>query len=253
MGKEADPAGYRERVFKNYQDSCADALEIGSVHQRPDLDHLSYRAHYLRHLPQDKSARILDIACGAGNLLAFLKQEGYSGATGVDRSPQMAQMARGKGLKVERGDALEHLQSKPGSWDCVLAMDFLEHLYKDELVALLDAVHAALKPQGIFLAHTVNTDGISWGRMRHIDITHETAFTRYSLEQLFKVTGFSRCEFFPTGPLGRGPRAWLRKLIWQGFRLAAGLYYHIEMGSGILRNDHILSASLVAKAVKSGP
>lgn len=242
---------YRERIFRNYLDSCSHELGL-----RPGADcsavyHPAYRSHYLPLLPRDKDARILDIGCGMGNLLSFLKQQGYRRCSGIDRSPQMVQVARGRGNEVEEAEALNYLHARPNAFDCVIAMDVLEHLHKDELMEWMDAIFAALKPGGYFLAHTINADGISWGRMRYIDLTHETAFTRYSLAKLFTVAGFARCEFYPVEPIGPGLRGLIRKALWKLFRLAAGVWYHVEMGSGIIRNDHILTASLLAKTVKA--
>lgn len=241
-------AGYRERIFKDYQDTIAPELEMGTT--EPGFHHEGYRERYLPHLPADKGARIVDIGCGHGDLVAFFLKEGYSKAAGVDSSPQMVKLAKDKGLLVEQNEAVAYLRAHAGQLDCVTAMDVLEHMHKDELIEFMDAVRAALKPGGVFLAHTVNADGLSWGRMRYIDLTHETAFTRYSLSQLFTVTGFTKFEFYATPPLRSAPRACFKRMIWKIYRLVASLYYHAEMGSGICHNDHILSASIVAKAVK---
>lgn len=238
---------YRERIYAAYRDSLAPELELSAG--RDDAFYFpQFRRHYAPLLPADRKAGILDLGCGQGLFLSWLKSEGYTAASGVDGSPQMARLARARGLAVEEGDMKDALRARAGSLDCVTAFDVLEHLDKDELLELMDLVFAALRPGGMFLCHTVNADGFSWGRMRYIDLTHEIAFTRYSLAQLFKVCGFSRSDFHPVWPARGGL---VSKLAYAGMRLAAGLMHHAESGSGIWRNDHIVTSALLGKAVKA--
>jgi len=251
--KGKEPADYRERIFGSYLDTLSKDLEMDVLAEsKTDPDNPVYVRRYLPHMPADKEARILDIGCGLGDLLIFLQDRGYRRACGIDRSPQMVEWARRRGARaVEQGDMFERLRGARGEFDCILAMDVLEHLRKDELVLLMDAVHEALRPGGCFLAHTVNADGFSWGRMRYIDLTHEIAFTRYSLSQLFTIAGFRESFYYPMEPAAPGLRGLLRTAGWKGIRLAAGLWYHVETGSGILHNSHIVTPTLLAKAVRS--
>lgn len=238
---------YRQRIFASYRDSLAPELEQAAPRDAA-ASFAQFRLHYAPLLPQDKSAAILDIGCGEGRFLAWLKAEGYANAKGVDGSPQMAELARQRGLDVTHGDMKDALRASAGTLDCVTAFDVLEHLDKDELVELMDLVFAGLKPGGTFVCHTVNADGIAWGRMRYIDLTHEQAFTRYSLAQVFKATGFTRSEFHPVWPADRGL---LGAAVYHALRLFVGLVHHAESGSGILNNDHIVSSSLLGKADKA--
>lgn len=238
---------YRARIFASYRDSLAPELEQAAPRE-VSASFPQFRLHYAPLLPQDKNAAILDVGCGEGRFLAWLKSEGYANAKGVDVSAQMAELARGRGLDVTRGDMKEILRANAGKLDCITAFDVLEHLDKDELIELLDLISAGLKPGGTFLCHTVNADGIAWGRMRYIDLTHEQAFTRYSLAQAFQATGFARSEFHPVWPHDRGL---LGAAVYHATRFLVGLVHHSESGSGVLNNDHIVSSSLLAKAVKA--
>jgi 2-polyprenyl-3-methyl-5-hydroxy-6-metoxy-1,4-benzoquinol methylase len=51
-----------------------------------------------RFLPHDKSAKILDVACGSGHFLYFLKKEGYTNIHGIDLSDDQLEVARRTGL-----------------------------------------------------------------------------------------------------------------------------------------------------------
>ena len=250
MGLHEAAERYRQRIFQEYQSSIARELTLTSPADPVAAFGPIYRAHFLPHIPASKDACILDVGCGTGSLLAWLQQEGYRHVQGVDRSPQMVRLARERQVQVEQADALEYLRAHPASFDVLLCMDVLEHFFKDEAVEFLDACHAALKPGGVFVAHTLNADGIAGGRLRHIDFTHENAFTRYSLAQILTVTGFEDFIFRPAGPVAQDFRSWVRCQLWRVFRLGACLYYHAETGSGILHNDHIVTGTLVVKAVK---
>jgi SAM-dependent methyltransferase len=45
-----------------------------------------------RHLPQDREAKILDLACGHGAFLHYLRLAGYANCSGVDISPEQIEL-----------------------------------------------------------------------------------------------------------------------------------------------------------------
>ncbi len=245
-----EPDAYRRRLYRDYAASV-DPLLRGTG--APDL-----RAHdevfardYAPFLPVDRGARVLDAGCGGGAFLSFLRGRGYVNVFGVDRSPGSVRAARAAGLtEVTEGDAAAHMTSHPGAFDAVVAVDVLEHLRKDEVLAFLDAAFVALKPGGVFLAQTVNAESPFFGRMLHIDFTHETAFTRHSLRQILGATGFVDADFREIAPVGAGARASLRRALWRLLRLKWSACLHVETGSGLLNNDHVFGQIFLAKARK---
>lgn len=248
---ENRPDEYRRRIYRDYAASIDPVLSGGAD---PRAGEEAFERCFAPLLPADRAARILDAGCGRGAFLGLLQKRGYENAVGVDRSPESVRAAREAGVRgVEQGDVAEHLAAHPGRYDVLVAIDVLEHLRKDEILALLDAAFAALKPGGCLIVQTVNADGPFFGRMLHADFTHETAFTRYSLHQAFGAAGFADSEFFALAPAGSGARAVLRRALWRVLRLAMSLYYHVETGSGVLRNDHLLSSMLIAKTRKPAP
>jgi 2-polyprenyl-3-methyl-5-hydroxy-6-metoxy-1,4-benzoquinol methylase len=46
-----------------------------------------FERNYARHLPADKAVPILDLGCGNGMLLEWLRSKGYSNLVGVDLKP----------------------------------------------------------------------------------------------------------------------------------------------------------------------
>lgn len=147
---------------------------------------------------------------------------------------------------------MKTMAAHPGTYDAIVAIDVLEHLRKDEALAFVDAAFTALKPGGVLLTQTVNAESPFFGRMLHIDFTHEIAFTRHSLHQLFMVAGFGETGFREIAPIGAGPRALLRRGLWAIARWKMNLYLHIETGSGLLNNEHLFTQIFLAKARKPG-
>ncbi|WP_367115956.1 class I SAM-dependent methyltransferase [Xanthobacter sp.] len=46
-----------------------------------------------RHMPTDRKIEILDVGCGAGDVIYWQKQAIYKNISGVDISPEMIDMA----------------------------------------------------------------------------------------------------------------------------------------------------------------
>ncbi|MCR8454597.1 MAG: class I SAM-dependent methyltransferase [Crenarchaeota archaeon] len=75
-----------------------------------------YKRWYGPFLPEDRDARILDIGCGMGHFLYFLKEEGYRNFLGVDISREQVNFVR-KYItdKVVEADAFTFLEGAPFS------------------------------------------------------------------------------------------------------------------------------------------
>lgn len=196
----------------------------------------------------DPQARILELGCGYGRLLLTLRRLGFHNLRGVDLSQEQVHLAGELGLDcVVRGDALSFLQdAPPEEADAVFALDVLEHLSKDNLLALVTAVYRALKPGGRFVVHVPNGEAIFSGRIVYGDLTHQTAFTQTSMAQLLTICGFEKIRCFEDQPIIHGPVSLARNVAWRVIRLGFKLIALVETGSGNL----LLSQNLTAIAVK---
>jgi 2-polyprenyl-3-methyl-5-hydroxy-6-metoxy-1,4-benzoquinol methylase len=187
--------------------------------------------HYLRGwLPKKKDAAILDVACGGGKLLYFLKSLGYTNLEGVDVSPEQVALTRQIIENVVEGDALDFLKSRTASYDLIIGLDIIEHFKKDEVLQFLDGCYNALRLPGRLVLQTTNSES-PWGsHYRYDDFTHEVSFSPKSLERLLALTGFSHVVSRSAGPVVYGISSLGRYIIWQFIKAGLALWNLAEMG-----------------------
>ena len=90
--------------------------------------------------------RILDIGCGAGSVSGELAKHGHE-VYGLDIMAEAVARAKNRGIKAEIYDVNNlPLPFKDSFFDCILALDILEHLFHP--LSLLRDMSRMLSPQG---------------------------------------------------------------------------------------------------------
>ena len=242
-------SSYRERIYRQYVHGRGQALAPAT------LAGLAPRAATLRNavrrfFPARRDVRVLDLGCGHGALIYFARKAGYSDITGVDVSPEQVAAAQRLGIEgVRNGDLLGTLSNLPdSSQDVVVAFDVIEHFTKSELLPFVDEVRRVLKPGGRWVIHTPNGDSPFVGAIRYGDFTHELAFTQASLSQLLLSSGFSRADFFESGPVAASLKGAVRVLLWRAIRLGLQLWQAAETGD--IGRNAIFTRNLFAVTYK---
>ena len=162
-------------------------------------------------------ARVLDVGCGDGRLLAALGVLGCEGV-GTERQADHPRPGRSAGdTEILPGD-LTQLDLPAGRFDLCIYWHVLEHLH-DPAASLL-AARRALRPGGRLVIAVPNLDSLQarWcrGRWFHLDLPrHLFHFSPGSLAALLVRTGFSatRISHFsleqnPFGLLQSALNAW---------------------------------------------
>jgi cyclopropane fatty-acyl-phospholipid synthase-like methyltransferase len=180
-----------------------------------------------------KDRHVVDLGCGTGELCWLARRAGARSVTGVNLSP--GEIARAQSYVQARFvclDVVEYLRAQPdASVDRIFALNLLEHLDKDTLVALLEQSARCLAPGGALTAMVPNAIS-SFGTMtRYWDITHQLAFTPSSVRQLMRLCGFRDCGFREWGPRPHGVVSTARFALWQGIRAATAIRLLVETGS----------------------
>ena len=154
--------------------------------------------------------RVLEVGCGGGGTLAWLKESGRAQWTaGVELSPEAAAVARTRVDQVHCGDADELLVNFPeDSFDLILCLDVLEHLV--DPWATLGKIQALLRPGGRIIAslpnvrhHSVVLPLLFGGRWEYqeagiMDRTHLRFFSRQGIASLISRAGLREIRALPT-------------------------------------------------------
>ena len=238
-------AAFKSRLYQHY---LTQHVRLSTVSVQSAL---VQRGPYLRRLiatflPPDKSAKILDLGCGYGGILHFLREAGYTSIVGVDVSEEQVELARQLGLKdLHCQDLREFLGAAADeTYKVVIAFDILEHFAKPELLELMDELRRVITPGGALIVHAPNGEGLFSGTILHGDLTHELAFTRSNLRQLADAAGFRVVAVKEDVPVVHGVRSLARNLVWRAGSFFLRLLAMAETGEGFRAKP--LSRNLLA-------
>jgi 2-polyprenyl-3-methyl-5-hydroxy-6-metoxy-1,4-benzoquinol methylase len=245
---------FRTELYERYVSTFKGRVRDGSASseasiEAPDRgDYLGWSEYkYLplfEDLPPD--SRILELGCGPGDMIDFLQKSGFSAVEGIDLSREQIRIAKSRGLTARVADALEFLASNQEQYRVIGAFDFVEHFSKDELVRLVPAMHAALKPGGYLLLQTANGQGLFPGQVCYGDLTHMTIFTPESLVQILRLWNFEDFRFVDTGPAPINAKGKIRLLAWRLITWCANQVRRIETG----KTQEIWTENMICRCTK---
>ena len=186
-----------------------------------------------QHLQVPTGARCLDLACGYGNFLAYLRVKGITNFVGVDLTEAaIARAAKEFGPeRVACVDAFDFLESHKRGFDLISALDFVEHLRPDELFSLIARVHDGLGKDGLFLVRTPNASAPFGMAARYNDITHELCFTAGALGDVMQRVGFEVIKVWEDIGYPKSLLQFAHYAAWQCLRLGYRLADVIETGA----------------------
>ena len=139
---------------------------------------------YISHF--NKTIRILDVGCGNGDNLVFLKKLGFFNLVGVDISQEMIDISKGKGFEIYSVDDI----SNKGGFDLILFSHILEHVGYPEIKDLLEYYFALANPNAhVIIIMPLMYDGF------YFDVDHIKPYYANGLQWLFSEDRLSSRQY----------------------------------------------------------
>ncbi|MBN1219498.1 MAG: class I SAM-dependent methyltransferase [Anaerolineae bacterium] len=136
-------------------------------------------------LPQTPDFRLLDVGCGAGNMIHHLSRYGQVKGLEIDARP--VKVAHERGYDVDLFDVTKPMPFGNNSFDAVTALDVIEH-NKDDMAILTDT-YRILKPGGHII---ITVPALMWLWSHNDDINaHVRRYTAGEIKQKLAQAGFA--------------------------------------------------------------
>jgi len=193
-----------------------------------------------------KDVAVLELGCGRGYLLEYLRNLGYKNLKGIDISDEQIIISKEKGFDAKAASAIEYLESNDAKFSLIFALDFIEHFYKEELIPLFQAIFNRLDEGGTLIMHTPNGQAIASPRMVYGDLTHLTIFTPDSAMQILRLVGFRKIKFQEAVPVPKSLKGLFRLILWKIIKLVFNFIRLVETGS----TEKILTQNFIIVAKK---
>jgi 2-polyprenyl-3-methyl-5-hydroxy-6-metoxy-1,4-benzoquinol methylase len=219
---------------RSYYESQSFGRDIKSASDVANLatqESSSYDLAILPFLGRPEQCRIYEAATGPGILQSWLKARSYQNVEGSDMSGTEAAIAASINPNVQHADSLAHLGSfTDGSFDAIVALDFLEHIPREDFRRFLDIAFAKLVPSGVLIMRGPNGDSPFVGLNLYNDPTHIWCYTSTSLTVLHRLAGFSQIELADDTEHRFGNARGLKRLVRRTLRWTLAKYIKASTG-----------------------
>ena len=143
---------------------------------------------------------VLEIGCGTGLFLYYLKEKGVTDLLGIDQNFELTRhLPSAVSDNFVNADVWQFVADSAGKrrFHRIAMFDVLEHFTPHEGVRLLRSLSGILAPGGRILARVPNVAS-PWGvQVQFGDLTHKTPFTPSSMRQLALAAGFTCTACLP--------------------------------------------------------
>ena len=156
---------------------------------------------------------VLEVGCGTGLFLAYLKARGIDDILGIDQDPKLADaIPEAVRDTFQVADVWAFLDTTDRTFDRIALFDVLEHFTAEEGVTLMAGLAARLRPGGRIVVKVPNM-GSPWGAQHQFgDLTHKTGYAPNALRQLAIAAGLTCTRCYPH-PEGSPTRLVLDRLV----------------------------------------
>lgn len=117
-----------------------------------------FELNYSHYLPKNKDAKILDIGCGNGQFLSYLKWKGFTDISGVDINAESIDFCK-KNITAQVFHIKEldqFLKDKKEIFDLIILMEVVYYFPDDKISSYFASIHRALKYNGQIIVQVFN-------------------------------------------------------------------------------------------------
>jgi 2-polyprenyl-3-methyl-5-hydroxy-6-metoxy-1,4-benzoquinol methylase len=180
---------------------------------------------------------LLDVGCGAGQLLDILRRAGFLHVQGMDQSPTVSEAGRSRyGVAITTGSIFDF---NPGEFDAVTVCHVVEHI--TDLAAFLSRLRTLVSPRGFVYIEVPNAGDFERfadpqsvaesiyirDLFTHFTPEHVNFFSVVSLRNLMRRYGFDEVACTGT-PLGAIASVWRRSRVDQDTDTAGAVARYAE-------------------------
>jgi len=210
----------RDRYFRFLGEARAEN-DLTALRHRFERSARWYARRLRKHLPVDRTVACLDVPCGSGNFLYFLRRQGYRDIVGYDNDTRQIERACALALPARRRDAMEILAEDSRTYGLISSLDFVEHLSRDEALRFIGLCHERLEPGGALVLRTPSADGPFGAHDAWNDLTHCWAMSSQVLEAVLEMMGFNRVVVLDERPQPYNPVNTVRAALFVAARACA--------------------------------
>ncbi len=180
-----------------------DSYGASKAYSTPDLTakHIDKFDAEVGH-PADirSSHRCLEIGCGTGHFLSYLKNKGVTDLLGIDLDASLASVVpetvRSHFKATDVWDFLEDASGQP-AYDRIFLFDVFEHFAPEDGHKLLKKIGDILSDDSLIVLKMPNASS-PWGQQfQHGDLTHLASYTPDSIRQMAVSCGMVCTQCYP--------------------------------------------------------
>lgn len=210
---------YKQRIYSRYYTNHTKDLYGEKTLNQIKSQFPVYEYYFGKHMPTKLAANIIDLGCGSGDFVYWLRTKGYENVKGIDISAELINIGTSLGINnIMCNDIFNYLAEKKVKYDLMIMRDVLEHFDREEIYNLIKLLYDNLVENGIVIIQVPNGQSPFLGKILFGDFTHQNAYTDSSINQIFKSVGFNNIEVFEATPVPKNFKGKIRLAAWKLLR-----------------------------------
>ena len=201
LNPRMDEKGYMEKFIKNYRrdlfgDYLAVSVNPDELYSKATKSPFSNKVFNDLKSHLSNEAKILEVGCGAGDVLILFKKNKFNNLTGIDPSMEYCQsLKKLYGIECYNKSLSEFagIFNANKKFECIILKDVIEHFVEPDKA--LKAINNLMTEKGILYITTTDLYKFSIP-FSQFCVPHTFYFSRITLENLLLKCGFRIKRYF---------------------------------------------------------